>query len=85
MVELRKDVRSAPPGSRNENTDELSGALNVISLRTPGRAKTAPSIYSVRQSSGLYTVNLIKFGTCIAKRALTNRADPDQTASKETV
>ena len=51
VVELRKDnCHSAPAGSRMEEENDMASALNVISLRTPGRARTAPTMHGIRQS-----------------------------------
>lgn len=54
VVELRKDnCRSAPPGSRDD-VDDIMGSLSIISLRTPSRAHTAPTIHT-QSNSGKYT------------------------------
>ena len=51
VVELRKDTcRSAPVGARKGEDNDMASALNVISLRTQGRAKTAPALHGIRQS-----------------------------------
>ena len=67
-MELRKDTcRSAPTGTRINDDHDVSVALNVISLRTPGRAKTAPTIHGIKQPTGLFLSNsMIFINTCCA-------------------
>ncbi|XP_053398553.1 uncharacterized protein LOC123556357 isoform X5 [Mercenaria mercenaria] len=56
IVELRKDnCRSAPPGSC-QDSDGIMDSLSIISLRTPSRAHTAPTMHTQKTSETLGTL-----------------------------
>ncbi|XP_060596380.1 uncharacterized protein LOC132750419 isoform X2 [Ruditapes philippinarum] len=56
LVELRKDnCRSAPPGSCPDSNG-INDSLSIVSLRTPSRAHTAPTVHSQRNNDTLGTL-----------------------------